>query len=793
MAINLNDNLSTLAPKPTDNRYGPYGSLEEALLAVSPIFRYPGLTVGIQTVSQEDVTDYWFNPGVSDSDLVKKVYGPSSIPGDIGVACSDETTPLEPGLKLTLHAPFSMDVYDVKLGCNLPPSSIFPLSVDVKANGESIFYREPDPFPKAPIEEFGQTPYIAVGERTGGDQAYFIWNQIKEGTELTYYIMDETSEGPEIALLDRSEDFRNDLNFSRNSPPEVKNSSSLNSLEGDPEAPYGTGLKVWLLANKIEIPCDIPPYSCNTDVDPSCATNLSFAWANCEDISEFPLLDVGNCTKFIATWENCESLASSPEAEEIPGGPSYMVSFFAEDTCESTLTVEIVPDLYPNEVSWKVMKVEEEGNIEIISSGVGFSDVALYDCGDYLFEILDSADDGGGPYTLKLNGQVIHTSTGSYGSGETISFTVTLSPSPLGPEISEQYGVSVLPFEISSTDLVDQEYTNYSFNIESETKRTLEAFVDRGEEGRITAVTLISPQLTEQLLDPEEEKEVYEIGDQIIVLGSLVGGQDVVDDLTITFIPGSLGIVPTRYSFPTLDTSKGVDFTRAWSSCRGLRFFPPLDLSKGTNFYGSWFRCENLVSFPSLDTSSGVNFAYAWENCSSLTSFPLLDTSSGVNFSYAWKNCYDLTSFPSLNSSAGTNFSHAWYGCSSLTSFPPLDASSGTNFSSTWFNCSSLTSFPLLDTSSGTNFRTTWTFCSNLTTFPSGMFDNCRATDFFLAWQNCALSQQSVDNILVSLDTGGQNNGVVHLNLGTSSPPGSAGVLARSNLVSKGWSVFTNS
>jgi hypothetical protein len=112
---------------------------------------------------------------------------PAVIPGDIGVACSDETTPLEPGLKLTLHAPFSMDIYDVKLGCNLSPTG-GNLLVDVRANGESIFFRG-ESFGEVSLGSFGERPYINPDGRIGGDQAYFIWNWIKEGTELTYHII----------------------------------------------------------------------------------------------------------------------------------------------------------------------------------------------------------------------------------------------------------------------------------------------------------------------------------------------------------------------------------------------------------------------------------------------------------------------------------------------------------------------------------------------------------------------------------------------------------------------------
>jgi hypothetical protein len=75
------------------------------------------------------------------------------------------------------------------------------------------------------------------------------------------------------------------------------------------------------------------------------------------------------------------------------------------------------------------------------------------------------------------------------------------------------------------------------------------------------------------------------------------------------------------------------------------------------------------------------------------------------------------------------------------------------------------------------------------------MFDSCSTnlSDAFSdTWQNCALSQQSVDNILVSLDTAGQSNGTVNIDGGTSSAPGAAGLAAKASLQAKGWTVLTN-
>jgi uncharacterized delta-60 repeat protein len=56
MAIILNDNIDTRAPKPTDNRFGPYETTAAALEGIPEYQRYIGLTVGVGT----PIKEYWF-------------------------------------------------------------------------------------------------------------------------------------------------------------------------------------------------------------------------------------------------------------------------------------------------------------------------------------------------------------------------------------------------------------------------------------------------------------------------------------------------------------------------------------------------------------------------------------------------------------------------------------------------------------------------------------------------------------------------------------------------------------
>jgi len=242
-------------------------------------------------------------------------------------------------------------------------------------------------------------------------------------------------------------------------------------------------------------------------------------------------------------------------------------------------------------------------------------------------------------------------------------------------------------------------------------------------------------------------------------------------------------------SFPLIDTSAGTNFFFAWDGCNSLTSFPLIDTSSGTNFSFAWSGCNSLTSFPLIDTSAGTIFSRAWQNCTGLTSFPLIDTSSGTDFFRTWYNCTSLTSFPLIDTSSGTSFFQTWYNCTSLTSFPLIDTSAVTSFYAAWQDCNSLTSFPLIDTSSGTNFNSTWRGCTSLTSFPANAFDNVSGGNFDDAFRETALTQTSIDNILVSLVASGIAAGTRVFGQSGGSAPSSTGEAAIDTLRSRGWTV----
>lgn len=468
--------------------------------------------------------------------------------------------------------------------------------------------------------------------------------------------------------------------------------------------------------------CDYPPYYCNTNVNPQCVTDFSDAWYACDNLTNFPLLDVSSGTNFRYTWAWCSNLTSfSPLNAGL--GTDFTATWFQ---CSSLTSFPLVnvssgTDFYR---TWESCSGLSSFPLLDVSSGTTFLG-AWKNCGGLTsFPLLDVSS--GTDFNFTWENCTSLTSFPPLNTGSGTSFDYTWS---------NCHNLASFPF---------------------------------------------------------------------------------IDVSSGTSFEGTWQGCSGLTSFPLLDVSTGTFFFATWQYCSNLTSFPLLDVSSGTYFGQAWLSCHSLTSFPLLDVSLGTNFSYTWSGCDSLTSFPLLDVSSGTTFSHAWASCYSLASFPPLNTGSGTNFSNAWFACESLTSFPLLDTSSGTDFSSAWQYCEGLTSFPLLDVSlgedftlawnacsglssfpslnlsSGTTFSSAWNACSSLSSFPANMFDTCMATDFGSAWYNCGLNQTSVDNILVSLDTAGQLNGVVNLDGGTSSWPGAAGLAAKASLEAKGWTVYVN-
>jgi len=85
MAINLNSNISILAPFNLDAKYGVWSGADlatakaSALAGIPSIYRAIGMTVGLYFGGT--TTEYWFKDGVADGNLVQKTSGGTTVSG----------------------------------------------------------------------------------------------------------------------------------------------------------------------------------------------------------------------------------------------------------------------------------------------------------------------------------------------------------------------------------------------------------------------------------------------------------------------------------------------------------------------------------------------------------------------------------------------------------------------------------------------------------------------------------------------------------------------------------------
>jgi len=259
-----------------------------------------------------------------------------------------------------------------------------------------------------------------------------------------------------------------------------------------------------------------------------------------------------------------------------------------------------------------------------------------------------------------------------------------------------------------------------------------------------------------------------------------------------------------QYNFDVLSVPFSIfasvtDFTTNFRLCTSLKKFPLLDVSSGTNFTRAWDACFILESFPALSFNSATNLQEAWSRCRHLRVFPsITNTSNVTNFQSTWSSCSSLVSFPLIDTSSGTNFQSCWSGCTYISSFPTIGTSNGTTFYAAWQGCETLTTFPALNFTSGTQFRNGWQNCYLLASFEANMFDSTgtlASNAFIRAFQNCALTAQSIENILTSLVTNGATGITLEITGGTNaaySTWSSAAQTALTTLQSRSWNVIYN-
>ena len=513
-------------------------------------------------------------------------------------------------------------------------------------------------------------------------------------------------------------------------------------------------------------------------IDTSSVTSFTRAWANCSGLTTFPQIDTSNGTTFSFAWNACSGLTSFPaldfssatEVGQAWNGCSNLVSFPSVDF--SSVTSSFRRTWYQC-TSLTTYPANQFDNIQTTASN-GFED-AWRSCAltaQSIENILTSLDtNGASNITLGfVGGTNASASTWSYDAVDAYvdlankGWTITQnSHLGLGYTISNS-GTS---FELRSTGTVDYD-------------------VDWGDGSAVETST--ANNLSHTYATSGTYKITINSNSGVYRPKFNSSGEE--DQITSVVYAG------------TNSNTVGTSLDAAFKGANNMTEYKQINASTTasvTNFSNCWRDCSGLTSFPQIDTSSGTTFSFAWLGCTGLTSFPLIDTSSGTLMRSAWQNCSGLTSFPSIDTSNVTNPRDAWNGCSGLTSFPALDLSSGTDFRGTWRGCTGITAFPSITPTSGTDFGGAWFNCTSLATYPANQFDTTGTLvsgAFSNTFSNCALTAQSIENILTSLDTNGSTNVTLNIDGGTNAAKStwsSAANTAYTNLINNGWTITYNS
>jgi len=498
-------------------------------------------------------------------------------------------------------------------------------------------------------------------------------------------------------------------------------------------------------------------------IDTSSGTIFSRAWSDCSSLTSFPLIDTSSGTDFDQAWRDCSSLTSFPANafDNIKGG-NFTDAFTNTDLTQTSID-NILVSLVTSGIATGTRVFDQSGGSAPSAAGEAAID------------------------TLRSRGWTV-TVTGGYSPASLSAlFAGSIAgawydPSDIDTLFQDSAGTTPVTTAGQPVGLMldNSGNDNHATQATAAARPTYETAPNRvtidAVDDRMTVTVPTGGFTGTMVLATDQGTASYGVNIP-------AGPYDIGGRYGMRF-PGNaiVGQVIRDGALSAGDAAA----TEAYFVANGAT----ASYGAVTEFNNFWRDWSEITSFPLIDTSAGTSFGLAWRDCRSLTSFPLIDTSSGDNFYRAWLGCSGLTSFPLIDTSSGTRFFQAWRNCSSLTSFPLIDTSSGTSFSGTWLNCTGLTSFPLIDTSSGTNFEQAWRDCSSLTSFPANAFDNIKGGNFTDAFTNTALTQTSIDNILVvSLVASGISAGTRVFDQSGGSAPSATGEAAIDTLRSRGWTV----
>ncbi len=239
----------------------------------------------------------------------------------------------------------------------------------------------------------------------------------------------------------------------------------------------------------------------------------------------------------------------------------------------------------------------------------------------------------------------------------------------------------------------------------------------------------------------------------------------------------------------TMPTTNAANWVNLYVSSTGIT---SLNLSGLTNFGGAFNCNSNVISTLTLGSSTRAFSLFYLSSCT-VSNIDL----SGYTGLAGDIQIQSMSSVTALTFPASPTGTITRLTISALTGLTAINVAGYTNKITTRIeiiNCTALTSIALPSMSGTfTNLR----FDGNSVLGGSNVVDFSKFTgatslnSSSIQIQNCAFTAAGMDTMLAALDTGGWTNGILTA-AGTNAAPTAAGVVSRTNLIGKGWTVTTN-
>lgn len=261
-------------------------------------------------------------------------------------------------------------------------------------------------------------------------------------------------------------------------------------------------------------------------------------------------------------------------------------------------------------------------------------------------------------------------------------------------------------------------------------------------------------------------------------------------------------IIPHVYSIPgvyTLNFYKPKT-TGTWQLSPRYEYYYPnetnklIKILKWGKFNNSRACFSNCVNLDLSQVEGIVSFNNNGERnfigCKSLTTFKgLNDITFNGTFAAFFQGCTNFNQACNLNIKNASSMTNVFYDCIKLNSQVIINAPKATVLKSFFEGCTTLDILPVFNTPNVTDASEMFKGCTNFNKDVSQMLDWSKVTDmaaFMLGKSSTNYNAGYYDNLLIALDNAGRSN--VTLGMGTIKCT-SAGVAARSNLLSKGWTI----